>query len=274
MKIMNKKMTIIITFIALFLTFTSFSLNGPNFTAVKAAQVASHDLWVSKNPMEQARAGAGVAVVNSKVYVIGGDNGNVVASNEEYNPATNNWALKTPMPNTRFYFGAAVYKDKIYCIGGENSAFSDSDLNEVYNPANDSWETKAPIPTPTRNIQANVVDGKIYVIGGDTNPTLNQVYDPANNSWTIQASIPTGVYGYASPVIGSKIYVFNYGLTQIYDAQTDSWSRGAPAPLVAISVTAGATTGVFAPERIYFFGVDSSNAFLAITDQSVCNPKL
>jgi N-acetylneuraminic acid mutarotase len=87
--------------------------------------------WESKAPMQVARAYLGVAVVNGKIYAIGGDEGSVIGNVidagvitqhtvntvEEYNPSINRWNLKSPMPTARARFGTAVYKDKIYCIG-------------------------------------------------------------------------------------------------------------------------------------------------------------
>jgi N-acetylneuraminic acid mutarotase len=47
------------------------------------------------------------------------------------------------------------------------------------------------------------------------------------------------------------------GLTQIYDAENDSWSLGASPPQFALVLSGGATTGVFAPQRIYVFTADN-----------------
>jgi hypothetical protein len=52
--------------------------------------VYAEDSWVSRAPMQVARSGLGVAVVNGKIYAIGGaGNGGFCATNEEYDPATN-----------------------------------------------------------------------------------------------------------------------------------------------------------------------------------------
>jgi hypothetical protein len=172
------------------------------------------------------------------------------------------------MPTARSAFGIAVYQDKIYCIGGYTDGFSATGVNEVYNPATNTWETKASMPTPRLNIQANVVDGKIYLMGGSPNGTLNQVYNPANDTWQTKASVPTTVSSYASAVVDNKIYVVTSNLNQIYDAEKDSWSIGAPTPLPAVLGSAGATTGVKAPKRIYVFGADANLPFWQLTTRS------
>jgi N-acetylneuraminic acid mutarotase len=233
-----------------------------------SSAAVTEDSWASKAPMHVARSGLGVAVVNGKIYAIGGaSNNGFLATNEEYDPATNTWTSKAPMPTPRSAFGIAVYQNKIYCIGGYILGDA-TGANEVYDPATDTWETKASMPTPTLNLQANVVNGKIYLIGGNSNGTLNQVYDPVNDTWLTKASIPTAVSSYASAVVDNKIYVITSNLNQIYDAENDSWSLGAPAPLPAILGTAGATTSVKAPKRVYVFGADADLPFWQLTTRN------
>jgi N-acetylneuraminic acid mutarotase len=226
---------------------------------------AAGDFWVSKAPMHEARTGVGVAVVNGKIYAIGGANQEGFrATNEEYDPAINTWTFKAPMPTPRSAFGVAFSHNKIYCIGGYIPGGA-TGVNEAYDPATDTWETKAPMPTPRLNLQGNVVNGKIYLIGGNPNGTLNEVYDPATDSWTTKAPMPTGASGYASAVVDNKICVIGGNSNQIYDTENDSWNLGAPTPLPAVLASAGATTGVFAPERIYVFGADADLPFWQLT---------
>ena len=253
---------------------------------VKPVSAATPDSWVTKAPMNQARSGLGVAAVNGKIYAIGGDTrqgswpykGGIVATNEEYDPATNTWILKSPMPTPRMDFGIAIYTNKIYCIGGE-IIFKDeskaplTNVNEIYDPATDTWETKEPMPTPRSCVRANVVNGKIYVIGG-YDPSVhfdpgasnhNEVYDPATDSWTTKISMLTAASDYASAVFGDKIYVIGgfiggrstylrFDLNQIYDTQYDNWSYGAPLTQGYGGVVGGATVGFMAPRRIFVFG--------------------
>jgi N-acetylneuraminic acid mutarotase len=249
---------------------TSMILSALLFLAVVGTlSVYAEDSWVPKAPMHEARSGVGTAVVNGKIYAIGGTNQEGFrATNEEYDPETNTWTFKASMPTPRSYFGIAVYQNKIYCIGGYADGFSATGVNEVYDPATNTWATKASMPTPTLNLQANVVNGKIYLIGGNSNGTLNQVYDPANDTWDTKASVPTAVSSYASAVVDNKIYVVTSNLNQIYDAEKDSWSIGAPAPLPAILGSAGATTGVNAPKRVYVFGADADLPFWQLTTRS------
>jgi len=244
---------------------------------------AAENYWVTKNAMQQARSGLGVAAVNGKIYAIGGvissgfvpsspgsavyagkTSVDVTGANEEYDPATDMWTYKAAMPTPRAVFAIAVYQNKIYCIGGKTSD-DYTGVNEAYDPATDTWETKTSMPTARSWLTANVVNGKIYLMGGYPNSTLNEVYDPATDSWTTKTPAPNAlIFGFdkpASVVISNRIYVIggisqdqNYDLNQIYDTETDTWRSGA-SPINSVDGgAAAATSGVLAPKRIYVLG--------------------
>jgi len=241
---------------------------------------STEDSWVSLEPMPTIRRDLGVAVVNGKIYAIGGRNDSGrISTNEEYNPATNTWTAKAPMPTPRSDFGIAVVQNKIYCIGGivdyDWSGHGKGVLtcvNEVYDPETDTWENKTAMPTERQRPLANAVNGRIYVIGGfqyrDLPPpqttidlNVNEVYDPDTDSWTTKAPILNASYGPASTSLDDKIYVisgFQSKLTQIYDTELDTWSQGAAIPTAVALAGAGATTGEMAPKRIYVIGGYSS----------------
>ena len=237
---------------------------------------AASDSWTRLEPMPTARTTLGVAVVNGKIYAIGGYGaGGYLNVNEEYDPATNTWTTKEPMPIPRASFGIAVVENKIYVIGGVIGYDVDAEgiitcsINQVYDPLTDTWETMEPMPTNRSQLNANVLDGKVYMIGGRTGGqyttvALNQVYDPETDTWTTKTSIPYPVVRYASAVVDDKIYIIsgqnefhslvNLNFTQIYDPENDVWSQGAQMPVVTTHAAADATTGVFAPKRIYVIG--------------------
>ena len=258
---------------------------------VKSVSGASSNSWASKAPMHVARSDLGVAAVNGKIYAIGGNTesgympnsegndykalGWIVATNEEYDPATDAWAFKTPMPTPRYKFAIATYQNKVYCIGGitnwVSGEISYTGANEVYDPATDTWETKTSMPTAT-SAQANVVGGMIYLVGGGSNETLNQAYDPATDSWTMKKPVPSALGLHPPPnalstlvssFVDNKVYAISYSIASsqnwVYNPSTDGWSPVESSPSSFLegsnwwSQAAGATTGVMAAKRIYVF---------------------
>jgi len=227
---------------------------------------ATEDSWTTMESMPTARSGLGVAVVDGKIYAIGGFTSNYLGTNEMYDPETDTWTTKASMPNPRRRFAIAVVENKIYIIGGADpNGFSS--VNQVYDPATDTWETLTSMPSSRAELCANVIDGKIYVIGGSFHyywpepSNLTEVYDPETDTWTTKASMPTTVYSCTSAVIDNKIYVIEnarsggiHCLNQIYDPETDTWSYGQPIPTRVVDAAATATTGTYAPKRIYMIG--------------------
>jgi N-acetylneuraminic acid mutarotase len=233
---------------------------------------ATENSWTTKTQMPTARSGLGLAVVDDKIYAIGGYYGD---KNEEYGLVADTWTTKKPMPTPRGDFAIAVFGDKIYTFGGLINAgqwtTELTDVNEVYDPATDTWTTKTSMPTPKAGSSASVVDGKIYLIGGftysaGTHQTSNEnlVYDPLADSWTTKTSIPTPTLDYATAVVDNKIYVISgtasaysdnlIDLNQIYDPKTDTWSQGTPIPVAVQQAAASATTGVNSAKAIYVMG--------------------
>lgn len=220
--------------------------------------------------MHQARGFLGVAVVDGKIYAIGGevlvyqDPSRIlskdVGTNEEYDPATNTWTYKTPMPVPNSGFATAVYQGKIYCISGN--------LNEAYDPANDTWETKTPMPSGREWVTGNILNGKIYVIGGYPNTTLTEIYDPATDNWTVGVPMSIEPFG-PSVVYNGKIYVL-WGKTEIFDPTTNAWSFGTPPPISynidSVGNAIGMTTGFMAWKRMYVFGGGSNQVYDPATD--------
>jgi hypothetical protein len=222
---------------------------------------APTDFWTNKTP--PPTGGSDAEAVNGKIYVLGS------TTNYEYDPTNDTWQTKTPMPTPRGACGVTACGNRIYVIGGYSDG-TETAINEVYDPATDMWETKAAMPTNRSGMRAETVDGKIYVIAGRTSGLYTtvkttEVYDPVTDSWATKTAIPHGVVYYASVAVDGKIYVIggqdefytpkNPGFVQIYDVATDSWSQGTPHPMPALfEETAVATTGVYAPKRIYVLG--------------------
>ena len=280
---MGKTVTMLL--VLAFLITSCVTVTKPVFSSADTVE----DTWASKSPMRQARGRLGVVLVNGKIYAIGGDVGGkgiygavhgVMLSytniTEEYDPATDTWTYKTSMPTPRSHFGTAVYQNKIYCIGGFNNK-GYTVANEVYDPATDTWENKTPIPDPISSITANMVNGRIYVISAPYNISLNYVYDPATDTWDTKTPPPYEITSYASAVVDNKIYFIATDYTdsglwsdpfiQTYDTVTDTWSSGAYAPTYGINAVSGATTGVNAPKRIYFFDETGTQVYDPTNDR-------
>ncbi len=238
------------------LVFSSASL----IVAVKpTGATAAENSWETIASMPTARTPS-LAALNGKIYAIGGQTiSGATAVNEVYDVATNTWTTVKPMLEADSGFATSVYEDKIYCFGWGR--------NQVYDPVADAWELHTPDPTPRSTSSASVVNGKMYIIGGfdsfflstPIRSRINEMYDPVADSWTTMAPLPIATAYCISAVVDNRIYVFgNDGeggkSVQVYDPQTNTWSYGPPMPYSMYYETGIATTGVYAPKRIYLIG--------------------
>ena len=191
----------------------NYLLTNTGFKTVEIYDPAT-DTWSTGTNMPTARkARFAAAVVNDKIYAIGGGLlGQAMSTVEEYDPVTDTWTTKADMPTKRCLLSASVVDGKIYAIGGAISAIRPT--VEEYDPATDTWTTKADMPTQRKGLSTSVVNGKIYAIGGwpgSTTSTIVEEYDPATDSWVRKADMLAEKGGHTSAAVGGKIYVIGGG---------------------------------------------------------------
>jgi len=138
------------------------------------------DTWTTKSPMPTARHHIATAVVDGKLYAMGGRFlGNGVPSEdmrdtltnfnrlEIYDPETDTWTVGQPMPTKRSGFTATEASDgNIYVFGGQGVGGEDINSVEKYDPKTDKWTSEAPMPTGRFGIISVPFHDRIYVLGG------------------------------------------------------------------------------------------------------------
>jgi N-acetylneuraminic acid mutarotase len=192
------------------------------------------DEWKELAPMPTRRGAAAASVANGKIYVTGGANSlpgvtengihparphNVLATVEEYDPASNSWRERRSMLVARNHHAQASVGDKVYVIGGRiGAAFisggsNNIDLVEMYDPATDMWSVRARMPTARSAIGTGVYNNQILVPGGEGQDQrflaafkAVEAYDPVLNRWQILPSMPHPRHGLAVGAIGNRFY--------------------------------------------------------------------
>ena len=174
------------------------------------------DTWARHTDLPTPRGALGAAVVDGKIYAIGGSGvGGDVGTTEQYDTSTDAWVPRSPMPMPRDHIAIAVLDGKIYVSGGRLGSFARNlSENEVYDPRTDTWAKKAPLPTPRSGIAAATVKGRFYVFGGEeTTGTFetNERYSPGTDSWETMPPLPTARHGLGAVAIGDRIYTLAGG---------------------------------------------------------------
>ena len=137
------------------------------------------------------------------------------------NIAAGEWEVISQLPTERSAFSTAVVDGKIYLIGGflrENMNGGPLGIStvEVYDTQNNSWQRLTDMPTPRLLSGAAVVAGKIYVVGGYSwigIPGVDikmlkvvEVYDPQTDTWSRKQDMSTPRRQFGTGVVAGKIY--------------------------------------------------------------------
>jgi len=210
-------------------------------------------IWQDLAQMPTARQELATAVLNGKIYVIGGydKEGNSTDTVEVYNPSTNTWASAHPIPTAQNHNSAAVAAGKLYSFGGA------SNRTYVYDPLGDSWSEVAGMNYVHSNTPAvGVINDKIYVAGGTGGNNKLEIYDPLANTWTELAPMSVQRNHCGGGVINGKFYVVGGRDTaqsptafEVYDPQSNAWTSLPPLPTGRSGVGVGVVNS-----ELYVFG--------------------
>ena len=156
------------------------------------------DTWVEKRDMTSFRLHFTTAVIDGKIYLIGGKvegrfNPTSINLIEVYDPLTNTWEKRADMPTARALTDAVVVDDQVYVLGGQKTWMA---LNipglfvrsiEEYNPETDKWRQLPEMPIFKGWFSTVAVDNEIYTMGGINNEIKHtgdvDVYNPITNKW-------------------------------------------------------------------------------------------
>ncbi|MCC2971922.1 kelch repeat-containing protein [Massilia sp. IC2-476] len=153
-------------------------INAHADTARSEALDLGSGRWERIADAPTARNSAAAAVIDGRIYVVGGRqmveqaDGRRrpvnLATLEVYDPATNRWETKAPMPQAQGGLAAVAVDGKLIAFGGEQFVPSTKVFAEVwaYDPKADRWSPLPDMPLPRHGHGAVVVGKRIYAIGG------------------------------------------------------------------------------------------------------------
>lgn len=116
--------------------------------------------WQQIASLNQARFGAGSAIIDGQLLAIGGcSQKGYLSSVETYDPLLDQWTIVAPLKSRRSYLGVAELNGYIYAVGGYGGVTGEDDRLlssvECYIPSSDVW-----VPTPSM-LQARAYGGLI-----------------------------------------------------------------------------------------------------------------
>ncbi|MBI5775589.1 MAG: hypothetical protein HZA89_17865 [Verrucomicrobia bacterium] len=243
---------------------------------LKALPVFGEIIWtvkelpfISKGP-HGGVSGAGMAVVDGKIYFMGGfipegdgtqETGHRTSRwAHRCDPATDQWTQLHDLPARREYTRAIAASGAVYVLGGFVQGRPGLPSAEVYrldvarSPL--QWQTISPLTVPRTHMAVGQAGHHLIVAGGNRYEFAEKGYSPKtiqgvtdvfdltkpDQGWKQRAPIPGSPRGWtASAVVGEKLYVLG-GVTWTekarvrlqealsYDPARDVWKRLADFP--------------------------------------------
>jgi N-acetylneuraminic acid mutarotase len=242
--------------------------------------------WTAAAASPSKRFSAAAAVVNGKIYHLGGHSQGYepgrLSTVEMYDPATDRWQAVASMAEPHHEPALAAWGGQLFVFGGEDGPHYLSSV-ESYDPASNRWVARARMPRPRKGGSAAVVGDKIYLFGGiGPGPEFAyimevDVYDPkADRWWTSPTPMPRGRWMASASTVGSAIVVAGgsqhgtyFREVDRFDPATNTWSTVATLPSER-----GNHAAVVIGDRVYFIGGCNAgcNKRLAQVDVLVFGP--
>jgi len=225
-------------------------------TSTHAPAGSAPGTWSHKASMPGVRSEIATAVVDGKIYVIGGNTSEDVDGKaverydsgltEVYDPETDTWQTLSPMPDGAGHVATAVLDGLIYVAGGFKARQHSQPVANfyTYDPKTDHWETLPRLPGPRGSANLAVVRGQLHLIGGrvsdEAGPlAAHDVYDPKTRTWSPAPPMPTARDHMGIAVIGDRIHVVggrsggadeNLGMHEVFNPKSGTWSSALPMP--------------------------------------------
>lgn len=143
--------------------------------------------WCRVSPMAISRILPGVAALNGRICVVGGEQeSKILANGESYDPLEDKWSSISPMVVPRCEFGLCALDGCLYAMGGWVGE-DIGDMIERYDPTEDRWTLVGTLPEPRFSMGVVSYEGLIYMVGGCTQHQRHLCdllsYNPVTGEW-------------------------------------------------------------------------------------------
>jgi N-acetylneuraminic acid mutarotase len=208
--------------------------------------------WQSAADSPLTRAEGSKAVVNGKLYIVGGfDDSPTLAVSKEldvYDPVANSWKRLADMPVPETHGATAVVGNAFY-VGGffYNNGVTASKLVYLYNTIANTWTQEPSLPAGRGAVGMAVLNNTLQLWGGLTGQTTSSAnhwsldLNNLGTGWVARAPLPQPLDHMGSVAIDGKIWSLggfinkeettgNQSVVYTYDPATDKWSTAASLP--------------------------------------------
>lgn len=201
--------------------------------------------WQPAADAPSARTEGARAVVNGKLYTVGGFLGTSLAVTKEldvYDPATDTWSRLADMPVPQTHAATAVDGSDFWIAGFFlNNGVSASDLVYKYDTLTDTWTKEPSLPGARGAAGMAILDRSLHVWGGLSGQTTSAAdhwalnLDDPSQGWTALAPLPQPLDHMGSVALNGKLWSIggfidkreadgNQPVVYRYDPASDQWA--------------------------------------------------
>ncbi|CAB1337582.1 unnamed protein product, partial [Coregonus sp. 'balchen'] len=252
---------------------STISLSVP----IGSTTIEKYDLrtntWIQVGVMNGRRLQFGVAVIDNKLYVVGGRDGLKTSNMVEcYNPFNKVWSTMPPMSTHRHGLGVTVLEGPMYAVGGHDG-WSYLNTVERWDPQARQWNYVASMSTPRSTMGVTALNGKLFAVGGrDGSSCLRSMecFDPHTNKWSMCAPMAKRRGGVGVATYNSFLYAVGghdapasnhcsrlSDCVERYDPKTDTWTT-----VSSLSVPRDAVGICLLGDRLYAVGGYDGTSYL------------
>lgn len=166
-------------------------------------------------PVSTSTTMAGVAVLDNKLYIIGGVHDvskKVVEMGFCYNPAANTWSTMCGPQQLRYNFTLIGYEGSLYAIGGEYNMRALSSV-ESYGVSSGNWSFTSPLPCAAASVACSIATNRIFIcLWKSKGATEIHEYVPEQDQWLLVTTL-VRQHSYGLYMVGHKdnLYVMRNG---------------------------------------------------------------
>uniref|UniRef100_A0A667ZN90 Kelch repeat and BTB domain containing 13 n=1 Tax=Myripristis murdjan TaxID=586833 RepID=A0A667ZN90_9TELE len=166
-------------------------------------------------PKSASTTMAGVAVLDNKLYIIGGVHDvskKVVDAGFCYDPATNEWCTIRSPQQLRYNFTLIGHEGCLYAVGGEYDRKVISSV-ERYAAADGSWSFASHLPCPAASVASAKAMSRIFIcLWGAKGATEIHEYVPEKDQWLLVTTlVHQESYGLCMVAHRDNLYVMRNG---------------------------------------------------------------
>lgn len=196
------------------------------------------DRWrvLTDLPLDASSSMAGVAVLDNRLYVVGGVQGphkQVVDSCFCYSVSSNSWTNICRLAQPRYNFSLLGAEGRLYAMGGEYQRILMSSV-EIYDVAAARWGFAANLPRPAARPACATAMNRVFVcLWKPLETTEIYEYVPGKDEWQLVSTLLRR-QSYGHHLVGhrDRLYVVRNGpsddflrcLVECYNLTTAQWS--------------------------------------------------